>query len=313
MVDVGVFCSVGEGISATHFIRAFNRYLFENCTNQDDEHSAKLFLSFQDGHTEKWVEAQPNDVKNSWKALKPAFLARFQLDETSVESPQEWDKWLRCLLELSMDVLSEMVTQWGLAHAAWMSLSSELQTAIPQPKKGVIEFINTCKSVPWSTYECILDEHDQREEVIKEIRHRKQHDMEIHWELKNKLQCDLATSIEEQVHKALDSLHFQMMPVSLPMQQGQLSPPQMHQLPAPPVHQPLTPPCNIAQFTEITQQTFLDTPQEAMNVTTVGRTTIVRSLALMEQSFSLSKTTAELMELPPTKLIWEMLKALEQL
>ncbi|SAM77302.1 uncharacterized protein UBRO_20532 [Ustilago bromivora] len=164
-----------------------------------------------------------------------------------------------------MDVPSEMVTQWGLAHAAWMSLPSELQTAIPQSKKGVIEFVNTCKSIPWSTYGHILDEHNQWEEVVKEIRHHKQHDMEICWELKNELQRDLATSIEEQVCKALDSLHFQMMLVSPPMQQGQLSPPQMHQLPAPPVCQPLTPPHNIAQFTEIAQQTFLDTPQGKMN------------------------------------------------
>ncbi|SYW76619.1 uncharacterized protein UBRO2_01456 [Ustilago bromivora] len=147
MVDIGVFRNVGEGISATHFVQAFNCYLFENHANQDDEHSTKLFLLFLDGHAEKWAEAQPDNVKNSWKALKPAFLARFQLDETSIESPQahynayfnhlklqiaflrhhqEWDKWLRCLLKLSMDVPSEMVMQWGLAHAAWMSLPSEL-------------------------------------------------------------------------------------------------------------------------------------------------------------------------------------------
>ncbi|SYW76302.1 uncharacterized protein UBRO2_01373 [Ustilago bromivora] len=158
-----------------------------------------------------------------------------------------------------------MVTQWGLAHAAWMSLPSELQTVIPQLKKGVIKFVNTCKSIPWSTYECILDEHNQWEEVIKEIRHCKQHDMEIHQELKNELQRDLATSIEEQVCKALNSLHFQMMPVSPPMQQGQLSPPQMCQLPTPPVRQPLTPPRDITQFTEIAQQMFPDTPQGKMN------------------------------------------------
>lgn len=148
MVDVGVFRNVREGVSATHFVRAFNWYLFENCANQGDERSTELFLSFLDGCAEKWAEAQPDDVKNLWKALKPAFLARFQLDETSVESPQahynayfdhlklqiaflhhhqEWDKWLRHLLELSMDVLSEIVTQWGLAHTAWMSLPSELQ------------------------------------------------------------------------------------------------------------------------------------------------------------------------------------------
>ncbi|SAM84038.1 uncharacterized protein UBRO_20805 [Ustilago bromivora] len=258
MVDVGVFQNVGEGVSTTHFIRAFSHYLFENRANQDNKHSTKLFLSFLDGRAKKWAETQPDDVKNSWKALKPAFLVHFQLDETSVESPQvhynayfdhlklqitflchhqEWDKWLRCLLELLMDVLSEMVTQWGLAHAAWMSLPSELQAAIPQPKRGVIEFINIYKS----------------------------HDMEIHWELKNELQCNLATSVEEQVHKAPDSLRFQMMPASPPMQQGQLSPPQMCQLPAPPVHQPLTPPHDFAQFTEITQQTFLDTPQGKVN------------------------------------------------
>ncbi|SAM81930.1 uncharacterized protein UBRO_20255 [Ustilago bromivora] len=158
-----------------------------------------------------------------------------------------------------------MVMQWGLAHAACMSLPSELQTVIPQLKKGVIEFVNTCKSIPWSTYKCILDEHDQQEEVVKEIRHHKQCDMEICWELKNKLQHDLTTSVEEQVHKALDSLHFQTMPVSPPMQQGQLSPPQMCQLPALPVCQPLTPPHNIAQFTESTQQMFPDTPQGKMN------------------------------------------------
>ncbi|SYW79441.1 uncharacterized protein UBRO2_03125 [Ustilago bromivora] len=241
MVDVGVFRNVGEGISTTHFVRAFNHYLFENCANQDNECSAKLFFSFLDGCAEKWAEAQPDDIKNLWKALKPAFLACFQLNKTSIESPQvhynayfnhlkpqitflchcqEWDKWLHCLLKLSMDVPSEMVTQWGLAHAAWMSLPSELQTVIPQPKKGVIEFINTCKSIPWSTYERILEEHDQWEKVVKEIRHHKQHDMEIHRELKNELQCDLATSIEEQVHKALNSLRFQTMPVSPPMQQA---------------------------------------------------------------------------------------------
>ncbi|SAM81262.1 uncharacterized protein UBRO_20595 [Ustilago bromivora] len=286
MVDVGVFHSVGEGISATHFVQASNCYLFENCTDQDDERSTELFLLFLDGRTEKWAEAQPDNVKNLWKVLKPAFLACFQLDETSIESPQahynayfdhlkpqiaflhhcqEWDEWLCCLLKLLMDVLSEMVMQWGLAHTAWMSLPSELQTAIPQLKKGVIEFINTCKSIPWLTYKHILDEHDQWEEVIKEIRHCKQHDMEIHWELKNELQCDLATSIEEQVCKALDSLCFQTMPVSPPMQQDQLSPPQMCQLPALPVRQPLTPPHDIAQFTEIAQQTFPDTPQGKMN------------------------------------------------
>ncbi|KAJ1022197.1 hypothetical protein NDA18_005429 [Ustilago nuda] len=220
MVDVGVFRNVGEGVLATHFVRAFNRYLFENRANQNNERSAELFLSFLDGRAEKWAETQTDDIKNSWKALKPAFLARFQLDETSVESPQahynayfdhlkpqiaflrhrqEWNEWLHRLLKLSMDVPSEMVTQWGLAHAAWTSLPLELQAAIPQPKKGVVEFINTCKSIPWSTYERILDDHDQREEVVKEIRHRKQRDEEIQWELKSELHRDLATSVEEQV------------------------------------------------------------------------------------------------------------------
>ncbi|SYW86193.1 uncharacterized protein UBRO2_05913 [Ustilago bromivora] len=143
-----------------------------------------------DGHTKKWAEAQPNNIKNSWKALKPAFLAHFQLDKTSIESPQahynayfdhlkpqiaflrhhqEWDKWLCHLLELLMDVPSKMVMQWGLAHTAWTSLPSELQAVIPQLKRGIIEFINTCKSIPWSTYERILDEHDHHEEVVQEI------------------------------------------------------------------------------------------------------------------------------------------------
>ncbi|KAJ1021811.1 hypothetical protein NDA13_005424 [Ustilago tritici] len=267
MADIGVFRNVREGVSATHFIRAFNHYLFEN-------------------RGEKWVEAQPDDVKNLWKALKPAFLARFQLDETSVESPQahyntyfdhlkpqiaflrhcqEWDEWLHHLLELSMDVPSEMVTQWGLTHAAWTSLPSELQAAIPQLQRGVIEFINTCKSIPWSTYERILDGHNQREEITKEIRHRKQHDVEIHRELKNELQHNLATSVEEQVCKALDNFRFQTMPISLPMQQGELLPPPSCQLPAPPVRQPLTPPRDINQFTEITQETFPDTPRGKAN------------------------------------------------
>ncbi|SAM83658.1 uncharacterized protein UBRO_20096 [Ustilago bromivora] len=217
MVDIGVFQN--------------------NCTDQDGKCSTKLFLLFLDGRAEKWVEAQPNNVKNSWKVLKPAFLAHFQLDKASIESPQahyntyfdhlklqitflrhcqEWDKWLRHLLELLMDVLSEMVMQWGLAHTAWTSLPSELQAVIPQPKRGIIEFINTCKSVPWSTYKHILDKHDHREEVVQEIRHHRQCDVEIHRELKNELQHDLATSIEE-------------------------------------------------QFTEITQQTFLDTTQGKAN------------------------------------------------
>ncbi|SAM70029.1 uncharacterized protein UBRO_20367 [Ustilago bromivora] len=164
-----------------------------------------------------------------------------------------------------MDVPSEMVMQWGLAHTAWMSLPSELQAVIPQLKRGVIEFINTCKSVPWSTYEHILDEHNHREEVVQEIQHHKQHDVEIRWELKNELQHNLATSIEEQVCKALDGLHFQMMPISLPMQQGQLPPPQMCQLPAPPVCQPLIPPRDVTQFTEIAQQMLLDKTQGKAN------------------------------------------------
>ncbi|SPC63753.1 uncharacterized protein UHOD_11320 [Ustilago sp. UG-2017b] len=269
MVDVGVFRNVGEGVSTTHFVRAFNYYLFETHANQDDERSAELFLLFLDGCAEKWVETLSDNVKNSWKVLKPAFLACFQLDKTSVESPQahynayfdhlkpqiaflrhrqECDKWLRRLLELSMDVPSEMVTQWGLAHAAWTSLPSELQAAIPQPKRGRI-----------------LDEHDRWEEVVKEIQHSKQRDVEIRRELKNELQRDLATSVEEQVRKAFDSLRFQTMPISPPMQQGQLPPPQVSQLPAPPVRQPLTPPRDVAQFTEIAQQTFPDTPQGKAN------------------------------------------------
>ncbi|SAM86436.1 uncharacterized protein UBRO_20980 [Ustilago bromivora] len=265
MVDIGVFRNVREGISTTHFIQAFNCYLFENCADQDDKHSTELFLSFLDGRAEKWAEAQPNDIKNLWKALKPAFLAHFQLDKTSVESPQvhyntyfdhlklqiaflhhhqEWDKWLRHLLELLMDVLSKMVMQWGLAHMAWTSLPSELQEAIPQLQR---------------------DGHNQWEEITKESHHCKQHDMEIRRELKNELQCDLATSVEEQVCKALDNFRFQMMPISPPMQQGELLPPPPRQLPTPPVCQPLTPPRDINQFTEITQQTFPNMPQGKAN------------------------------------------------
>lgn len=85
--------------------------------------------------------------------------------------------------------------------------------------------------------------------------------MEICRELKNKLQRDLATSVEEQVRKALDNFRFQTMPISPPMQQGELLPPPLRQLPAPSVRQPLTPPRDINQFTKIAQQTFPNTPQ----------------------------------------------------
>lgn len=260
--NIGFFKGTPNGVTARHFIKDFELYLASHGFYDNNALTVRLFKTRMDGAAEVWYSSLPADVKASWERLEAAFLDHFDKDVTLggakqtryqryyahlnpsldlLRNPEEWDAWLQRLYELASEVPTDFSSPQALAFAAWTALPPEIQSVIAVPSEGTVaDFVNACRSVPQQTYDRILADHDQREEIVKEIRLHKQREAEIESKLRNEM--------DEKLRKAMEAYSQRdALPPSPPLEQGffppqpQFRPPQQP-LPSPPRQQQSLPP-----------------------------------------------------------------------
>ncbi|CDW94192.1 hypothetical protein [Sporisorium scitamineum] len=165
LVDsIRYFSGSANGINGTrsqpspkHFVKAFKCYLIHPGKRDD------------------------GDTVSSKEACLDKYATHLKLMIKLLQKENNWDDWLQHLWELGSDVPNSYMADTTKVYMAWCSLPHEIQTVIKQPQDATLsEFVNTCHAVPWSTYEQVLADHDQKLMIEKQLCTLQQHDSKDH-------------------------------------------------------------------------------------------------------------------------------------
>ncbi len=175
-------------VDLDYWMQRFERSLFRNKLQKDDDQAAHYFSTFMTGAAWNWLQAQPKTTRTSFKALKEAFFHRFNfsnfafepvadrlaifeqhlspsLTVQDIQSGVIFDDWLGHLADLAAHFDHNEIAPAILADKAWLALPGQLQKELSGRKPAVAALVEACRLIPKKRYRRLLEREDQEARI----------------------------------------------------------------------------------------------------------------------------------------------------